>query len=339
LYRRNYTVVQVLAEVKKSNKLNIRIQLVRGMAAAAVVCIHSTTPYFAGVWIRPFLNFAVGTFLFLSGYLTSARIVSTTAFYRGRLSRVLVPYTIWSLLYTLVYNNWGSFVKNYLTGNACDIYYFIIVYIQMVLLTPLLARLIKTGYRWLGFMPSVLFVVIKYYLLFNGRNLPELINLNFFWGWLAFYYLGLCVRNGAIDVKKIQLRIWCPMWILMMALQMIEGDYWLKSGNYGMAVSQLKITALLSTLILCCIFTFWFDRKEPVPENPLTSGLKLMGDVSFGIYLTHVMMLYFLRNTLFTYIPDELPLNWLLTTAICFGVLYLAGRLTGARFAAWLGLR
>ena len=46
------------------------IQAVRGLAIASVVLIHCLTQEAASVALRPFLNFAVATFVFLSGYLT-----------------------------------------------------------------------------------------------------------------------------------------------------------------------------------------------------------------------------------------------------------------------------
>lgn len=47
------------------------IQAVRGLAIAAVVGIHCLPQCTASVAVRPFLNWSVAAFLFLSGYLTS----------------------------------------------------------------------------------------------------------------------------------------------------------------------------------------------------------------------------------------------------------------------------
>lgn len=46
------------------------LQVVRGLAIAAVVLIHCLPQEAASVALRPFLNFAVAAFVFLSGYLT-----------------------------------------------------------------------------------------------------------------------------------------------------------------------------------------------------------------------------------------------------------------------------
>ena len=56
--------------------MNKKIQIMRGLSIIAVIVIHTynTNTYMCGggygVIIRPFVNFAVGMFIFLSGYLT-----------------------------------------------------------------------------------------------------------------------------------------------------------------------------------------------------------------------------------------------------------------------------
>ncbi|WP_321974306.1 acyltransferase family protein [Paratractidigestivibacter sp.] len=46
------------------------LQAVRGLAIAAVVLIHCLPVSNTAIAVRPLLNWAVATFLFLSGYLT-----------------------------------------------------------------------------------------------------------------------------------------------------------------------------------------------------------------------------------------------------------------------------
>ena len=47
------------------------LQAVRGAAICAVVLIHCLPQCDASVAVRPFLNWGVAAFIFLSGYLTS----------------------------------------------------------------------------------------------------------------------------------------------------------------------------------------------------------------------------------------------------------------------------
>lgn len=52
------------------------IQLFRGLSIIAVVFIHNTPSGITQVFVRPFLNFSVGLFLFLSGFLTDPNKIS-----------------------------------------------------------------------------------------------------------------------------------------------------------------------------------------------------------------------------------------------------------------------
>lgn len=53
-----------------SSDRSARIQILRGIAIICVIMIHTAPPGMAQVFIRPFINMCVETFLFLSGYLT-----------------------------------------------------------------------------------------------------------------------------------------------------------------------------------------------------------------------------------------------------------------------------
>ena len=347
-----------------------RIQIIRGLAILAVVGIHSTKPYYEGIWIRAFLNFAVGTFLFLSGYLTKDDIKSPLLFYKKRILRVLIPYTIWSLLYTSVYNSWGSFLKNYLVGNACDIYYFIIVYIQMVLLTPILIYLINSRFWLWGFVPTVIYLMIRTCIVASGSDLPAIINLNFFYSWLAFYYLGLCYARKRIDIKKIPLLLYVVLLLVLMSLQIFEGHLWLGYYglfplNYSFAVSQQKITAVLSTIVTDCILVYYIERNGDLFNTDrrkkktaifkdivicrvlefICNVFAVIGDVSFGIYLTHVMLLIPLSKYVYSHALDAFPLNMFITTFLCGGIIIgvvnllimVFGQTNGKRIGRYLG--
>ena len=81
---------------------NNMIQIFRALSIIAVVMIH-TTP--SGVWqvfCRPFINFSVATFLFLSGYLTKIENDNWYVFLQKRIIRVIIPYIIWTILYTVL---------------------------------------------------------------------------------------------------------------------------------------------------------------------------------------------------------------------------------------------
>ena len=83
-----------------SPKKSYMIQMLRGLAIIAVVFIHNTPGGLPQVFCRPFLNFSVGLFLFLSGMLSCADKWKP----RKRIMKIVIPYVIWTLLYVILHN-------------------------------------------------------------------------------------------------------------------------------------------------------------------------------------------------------------------------------------------
>lgn len=184
------------------------IQFFRAIAIIAVVTIHTTSAGEMQVICKPFINFAVATFIFLSGYLTKADSDNWLAFHRRRITRVLVPYFIWTVIYSIQdiqSEGLSVLVKNLLFANATTTLYYIFVYIQFVLLTPLLSKLAKSRFRHLGWIIAPLSVVLfKYIPAFGEIHLGKHVEL--LWsdaclGWFTFYYLGLILGNKILSPK------------------------------------------------------------------------------------------------------------------------------------------
>lgn len=110
-----------------------KIQVLRGLAILAVVMIHNTPAGAAQVWCRPFINFSVGMFLFLSGMLSSAERWHP----KKRIKKVAIPYSIWTLVYVIMNNVNNpanipmSFVKNLLMAGATATMYYVFIYCEL----------------------------------------------------------------------------------------------------------------------------------------------------------------------------------------------------------------
>lgn len=101
------------------------VQVFRALAIIAVVMIHTSPLGYGQVFIRPFINFAVATFLFLSGYLTKIENDDWPHFYKKRILRVLIPYVVWTVLYTLVSRDLAKLPTNLLLAKAIVPMYYI----------------------------------------------------------------------------------------------------------------------------------------------------------------------------------------------------------------------
>lgn len=311
----------------------------RGVAIIAVVMIH-TTP--AGQWqifCKPFINFAVAAFIFLSGYLTKTDNDNWLKFYTRRISRVLVPYIIWTVIYSIPdirSAGMSALVKNLLCANATTTLYYIFVYIQFVLLTPLLGKLAKSPYRNLGWLIAPLSVILfKYIPVFGGIEQGKHIQL--FWndaclGWFTFYYLGLILGNRIID-RKFNVRYLAILYCASLLLQIAEGYLWYKTDPAGCG-SQLKLTSILSSSIFILLIYGVLLNRNHQPKSRL---LCMIGDYSFGIYLVHMMFLKLLETfDLYKLIPY--PINSIVVLAISFIFCYTCSTVFGKKLGRLVGL-
>ena len=300
--------------------------------------IH-TTP--AGQWqvfCKPFINFAVATFIFLSGYLTKVDNENWLKFYIRRITRVLVPYIIWTVIYSIPdirSSGPSALVKNLLCANATTTLYYIFVYIQFVLLTPLLGKLVKSPYRHLGWLIAPLSVILfKYIPVFGGIQLGKHIEL--FWndaclGWFTFYYLGLILGNKIID-RQFNIRNLAVLYCASLLLQMAEGYLWFTVDPAGCG-SQLKLTSILSSSIFMLIIYSVLSSNHGTKCRLLST----IGDYSFGIYLVHMMILKELEPmALYSAIPY--PVTSLIILIISFIFCYICTAVTGKRVGRCLGL-
>lgn len=321
---------------------NNMIQIIRALSIIAVVMIHTTPLGEWQVFCRPFINFCVATFLFLSGYLTKIENDNWYAFCRKRIIRVLVPYIFWTVLYTLsfvipIYDNILHITKNLITAQAAATLYYIFVYIQFVLLTPWLGRLAKSRYCHLGWLIAPISTIIfKYYYLLTGLEPNGYISI--FWsdsclGWFTYYYLGLLLGNNIIK-PNYSLKTLMPLYIVSITIQMTEGYVWLLSGEVNCG-TQIKLSSFLtSSLFLLIVYTILNKPNIDVKSK----FLRLLGDYSFGIYLFHIMIMRVLDNVPY-YESLPYPLTSAIVVLISFVCCYIGDKICGKRISGWLGLR
>lgn len=315
---------------------NNKIQIFRALAIIAVVMIHTTPLGEWQVFCRPFINFSVAAFLFISGYLTKIENDDWPSFYKKRIVRVIIPYIIWTSIYVYA-NNRGITNLPYflLSAQASAPLYYVFVYIQFVLLTPFLGKLAKSKYQILGwFVAPVSILFFKYYCLITGFQLNRYISL--IWsdaclGWFTFYYLGLLLGNRIL-IKHYSLKNLIGLYLASIILQIAEGQCWLMLGETNCG-TQIKLTSLLtSSLFLLITYTILNNSKIVINNKPL----RLLGDYSFGIYLCHILIMHILTKIPFySFVPY--PITSAIVIIISFICCYIGHRICGERISRWIG--
>lgn len=287
--------------------------------------------------IRCFVNFAVALFIFLSGYLTRVIDNDIKIFYKKRLLRVFIPYCIWSIVYTIASNKWDDFIFNFITGQCCGIYYFIIVYIQLTLLVPLISKLIQSKYWKVGFIITPIFILVEYIFTINDNPIVFPFNGLFFVVWFIFFYSGMCIRNGNIKIL-LSIKSLYVLFIIGYILQFIEGIAWYIYGNYNMATTQLKFSAIIYSIIISIICYLWIIKEKKIQFNVIDKFFVIIGNYSFGIYLTHIAIMGVLNKTMYKFIDIIFPFNVVLIFFIDIIGIRIMIKLCGKKTCKYLGL-
>lgn len=149
--------------------------------------------------------------------------------------------------------------------------------------------------------------------------------------WFSFYYLGFLLGNGLLRLNyKPSLIIFILLGSI--PLQMLEGYGWLLLGDSDCG-SQLKISSLITT-ILVLILSYYYLKEEDIKPN--STLLLLLGDYSFGIYLSHIMVRNLLRQIpLFNSIP--FPISSIIVLSFSFLVVWVGQRICGNRVCRCIG--
>ena len=219
---------------------------------------------------------------------------------------MLIPYILWSIFYSTLSStdllNPLRIVYHLITGRAQAQLYYILVLVELTLLTPLLIKVVdnkKISVLILSITPIYLLLTTGYrYITGNelswmGRD---------FCAWIIFYYVGMMVkRNGWKRRNNYFLYFLC---ITALIFSVVEGLLANSLEMFSLAISQVKISSMLYSLaVIALIMNRWLilnDRKlyqKPKESAPLgfkgkiIHSLVYIGDISFGIYFCHTFVL------------------------------------------------
>lgn len=272
----------------------------------AVILIHcqaegnTVLAEYYQIVLRQIINFAVAVFIFMSGYFAKPYKLSGGDWYR--LKKLLIPYIVWSVFYSVINGELNPINIMYLlvTGKAEAQLYYIIVLIELMLLTPLLINALdnwKLSVLILSITPIYLLLCTGYRyitgaeLTWMGRD---------FCAWIIFYYTGMLVRRHGWKQRNTGV-LW-SMYLITLVFSITEGvivNY--KLGMFSMAIGQINVTTMLNSLaVIALTMNYWIGRKNLHISNAnMLNGLneRLMcffcyiGDISFGIYFCHIFVL------------------------------------------------
>lgn len=260
-----------------------------------------------------FAHLSVPIFIFLSGYLS---LNLTAAKLTERLPRILIPYTIMSIICQVIKfrsdiaGNLITILYNILTGDSFGIYYFVFVIIYLYLFALVLNKYQKYlphifGIILLVSIPFYLYSTIESNALYYvSRELYYRFPLN----WLTFFVAGMWFRKDDIFSKLARYKQYFTVGFLFSAVMLVvagELGFWVIYGSmFWFVASSFAIVSGYLTL----------EHHQP------PRFITYLSEVSFSIYLLHIfplaMLYYFITITDATIVTYSLPL----TIALAIGV-------------------
>ena len=307
----------------------LALDFVRVYAAFLVVAVHVITQpvIYGNVLAEAFLTLlhvSREIFLLMTGLVLTYSTSSLSGggwrswynFYKRRYPLILIPYVCWSLIY-MWYNKvhlfpfspfWSLLVSNLQTGSASFQLYFLILTIKLYAIFPLLRWILertKRYHAWILIVSGILQLLItsamqygwwsssQYITNWFAKPDTALISYQFFIlaGCIAAFHLPELVnwtrKHLAVVLllcfSAIPLALACYLWQLQAGFTTIEAS----------AVFQpiLVVESVAYTMGLFALGLCWQEKGARGKV-----AYALLADVSFGIYLSHVLVITILSQ-------------------------------------------
>ncbi|OKP87101.1 hypothetical protein A3844_11455 [Paenibacillus helianthi] len=319
-----------------------QLDIFRAVAIFAVIAIHATSRTLAEtldtsmfhpfLFINKFSQFAVPSFVFLSGFVLFYNYIDRPLsgktlgkFYSHRLIYIILPYVVFSLMYFILKmtagHTWSmpldemarKLGKYLLTGTAYTHLYYIIIIIQFYILFPLMLWCLQKVRRLAAWAPIIGlllqwgFVLLNKYMTNHG-----------YWqlskGSLAITYFSYFLLGAAIAVYYGSLKKWLilsregwrsgkgpgwiMLWVLWAAAGIIHVELWFNNYTKKTIINSLwyegfsNLHALLSCIVLLQLSFLLYGTGKRLLSRLLIS----IGACSFGIYLLHPALLFLYRK-------------------------------------------
>lgn len=314
----------------------------RGLAILMVVAIH-TNPTFGfdsfhdvtKVAVRQLLNSAVPLFFAISGYFLASKCLNNLKdirmFWKHQIPKVYIPVLVWSFP-LLIRSLFSGSARGFITYAVCgySVYYFIAVIIQCYILLPLLAKANRRVVITCFCISMISVSFFTYIMQVKGVVLPLIAYAGHVDLWLIFFVLGIALRRFPKNYT------W--HWPLFFAgvtwtMQLVE-SYWL-FGYHGGGVGIKPSSFLFSIAVILLAFTPSFI-KGYTEKTWVARLIRLIGSLSFGIYLIHCFFIKLLPLTGLNNI--SWILKWFVVVTLSTTVTILARKYLPASLNLRLGL-
>jgi surface polysaccharide O-acyltransferase-like enzyme len=305
------------------------ISNLRLIALYAVIILHCTSPLLAAYgkvpmvdwWMGDFLNalvrFAVPVFVMITGALLLNREYEIGDFLKKRLTRVVIPFLFWSLVYIWYswYNEDITFgsdiwfdIKQVLhllkTGAAYHLWY-VYMLIGLYFFIPVIGKFVRNASeKEIRYFLIVWFVVMFISQPYLAHINPS-VDMHYFAGFAGYLVLGHYLAYK--DFNNKHLRAWMVL-LFVLGICIIAFGSRLLIGHPEYPGTMFYEPVNPAVMLLSA--SIFLIVKNTVPKVPpfIVRLRDFTGRYNYGIYLAHALVLVFLE--------DPFGINYKLCTPI-----------------------
>ncbi len=351
---------------------------IRAIAAMGILIIHATGGFavssefgskamYLGIFLNQFFRFGSPIFMMVSGLVLfynyrSLDEFDISRFYKKKVKFILIPYTLWSIIYFL----YDSYVyslpidkqslltlgRDILLGESFAHLYFIFLIFQFYIVLPLLIRYLtkpmeEKPFRVFAFFFVFQGIILLYGHYFKNPNATGIMKTfnQYYWKTLfswSFYFMtgglmgmhyGRLVNFVERNIKKIFL-VYAA--ITVFYIGQVYYNIWIHSGRdyygkFGSIRPQTMIYALVTMPIL-----IWLTRRMVGKYN----NLKNFGTYSFGVYFSHPLILEEIKRHLIGNFPSHIGYSRLSSLILICGmglvITFIFALLVGTLESRWI---
>ena len=321
-------------------------------ASTAVSSADRTSAEYAillTVW--KYCSCAVPGFIFLAGLKLSLgfeKPFSYPKYLLGRVKRVLIPYIIAVIVYTIYFCAKGyavftpiGFISELLIGNTCAHFYFVVTIMQFYLTAPLwraLARRLDSGVRVAAALVASYFLMLIF-----GQYLADFLYIfdqsrvfayadRVFTTYLFWWVAGLAAGRYYESFKTEASRSLLPASLLFALGALLDGflNYIHMTGRANVWWLDTAHSFYIFTAIL-----FLYALAVRLSDSRLPELLSPIDRVSYSIYLWHPLSLYVADSltarlggvSLTAALAIRLAFGFIVTIGLCCAVGFASDRL------------
>ncbi|MCE5269226.1 MAG: acyltransferase family protein [Planctomycetaceae bacterium] len=325
------------------------IDALRVLSCFAIVVIHVTAKHHLGRqdlhtldwWITNVFNastrFAIPVFFMISGalLLDPRRPETTAAFYRKRMSRLLLPFVFWVTFYAAL--SWrqypeartlGHLGREFLSGRVYYHLWYLFVLPGLYGVTPFLRSFLRgAAPREVLWLSGVIYVLavgqrVVGQSLFGGQETVFTMFLPYVSYYLLGYWLANEFRGHMTQLRDIVAAL-CSVSLIAGTVGLVAERFPARESLYYLPYSPLSPLALAYAVVVFLGF-----KHGKVFRGPRIGSVRrcarLIAPTTLGIYLVHPFLIYLLETNLPNRWFLDLPaLSIPFTSALVFATAFL----------------